>query len=274
MNSPSAFHIVSGQWVAVDHPRVTMPVSRLAALRGISPTVADHPEWTWESDHWRISWPALGVHLSERRLRTLMTRWMLIQMTRRRVKHGQGSQPYTGERKVAMATSWLGLLQHTPTPFAVCGGMAVNYYARPRQTDDLDIVVLTQDMMVWDAFFRDNGWSRKGPLSIGGWTYANDGLEIDVMASNADWAERAITEAQDDFRDGLPIIPLVWLVWMKLDAGRTGDQTDVSHILGRLTTEEFDGIVTTLNPWMSIEDREDLESLYQLGRWEADSGNR
>ena len=61
---------------------------------------------------------------------------------------------------------------------------------------------------------------------------------------------------------------------MKLDAGRTGDQTDVSHILGRLTTDEFDGIVTALNPWLSIEDREDLESLYQLGRWEADSGNR
>ena len=86
-----------------------MPVSRLAALRGASPTVADYPEWIWESDHWLISWPALGVHLSERRLRTLMTRWMLIQMTRRRVKHGQGSQPYTGERKVAMATSWLAL---------------------------------------------------------------------------------------------------------------------------------------------------------------------
>lgn len=172
-----------------------------------------------------------------------------------------------------MPPAWLPLLQHSPTYFAVCGGMAVNYYARPRQTDDLDIVVLIQDMEIWDAFFRDNGWSRKGPLSIAGWTYSNGDLEIDVLTSDADWAARAITEAQDEFHDGLPIMPLVWLVWMKLDAGRTGDQTDVSHMLGRLTTEKFKEIVMILSPWLSIEDREDLESLYQLGQWEMNSEN-
>ena len=149
--------------------------------------------------------------------------------------------------------------------------MAVSYYARPRQTDDLDIVVLIQDMEKWDAFFRDNGWSRNGSLSIGEWTYTNGELEIDVLASDADWAVQAIAEAQDDLRDDLPIIPLVWLVWMKLDAGRTGDQTDVSRMLGRLTSEEFKAIVMTLSPWLSIEDREDLESLYQLGRWEMNA---
>ena len=273
MNSQPAFRIVSGQWVAVHHPRVTMPISRLAALRGVSPTVAEHPEWTWESDHWRISWPTLGVTLSEHRVRTLMTRWMLIQMSQRRAKPGQGSHPYSGERNVIMPIPWLPLLQHSPTPFAVCGGMAVNYYAHPRQTDDLDIVVLIQDMETWDAFFRDNEWIRKGPLSIGGWTYTNGELEIDVLTSDADWAARAITEAQDEFHDGLPIMPLVWLVWMKLDAGRTGDQTDVSHMLGRVTVEEFQGILMTLSPWLSIEDREDLESLYQLGRWELNAAD-
>lgn len=55
---------------------------------------------------------------------------------------------------------------------------------------------------------------------------------------------------------------------MKLDAGRTGDQTDISHMLGTLSGEEFRGIVTTLQPWLSPEDHEDLESLYELGRWE------
>lgn len=271
MNSRPPFHIVSGRWVAVDHPRITMPISRLAALRGVAPSIAEHPEWTWESDHWRISWPTLGVDLSEHRLRALMTRWMLIQMSKRRAKQGQGSQVYTRERNGIMPTAWLPLLQHAPARFAVCEGMAVNYYARPRQTDDLDIVILIQDRETWDAFFRDNGWSRNGPLSIGGWTYSNGELEIDVLISDADWAVQAIAEAQDDLHDGLPIMPLAWLIWMKLDAGRTGDQTDVSHMLGRLTVEEFKKIVMTLSPWLSIEDREDLESLYQLGRWEMNA---
>jgi hypothetical protein len=271
MKSQPALCIVFGKWVAVNHPGVTMPVSRIAALRGVAPSIAEHPEWAWESGRWEICWPTLGIRLSEDRVRTLMVRWMLIQMSKRRAKPGQGSQNFTGERNGRMPTAWLALLQHAPTPFAIRGGLAVNYYARPRQTDDLDIVVLIQDMPTWDALFCDNGWSRKGPLSGGGWTYTNGDLQIDVLASNSDWAPRAISEAQAAIHDGLPLIPLVWLAWMKLDAGRTTDQTDVSRMLGRLTAEEFNEVVVTLAPWLSIEDREDLESLYQLGRWEMGS---
>jgi hypothetical protein len=268
MKSAPAFRIISGQWVAVDHPRLSMPISRLAALRGVEPSIAEHPEWIWEADHWQICWPTLGIRLSERRLRALMTRWMLIQMSMRRAKRGQGSQIDTRERTGIMPSTWLPVLQNGPTPFAVCGGMAVNYYARPRQTEDVDIMVLTQDAETWDAFFRDHGWARQGALSIGGWTYTNGELEIDVLFSHQDWAARAIAEAQENLHDGLPIMPLAWLVWMKLDAGRTIDQTDVSRMLGRLTPDEFRKILETLSPWLAIEDREDLDSLYQLGRWE------
>ena len=268
MNRGRNLYIDSGSWMAIDLPHITMPVARIVALRNVPSFIADHPTWTWDRDQWIVTWPSLNVRLSEQRLRTLMTRWTLIRMSQRRAKPGSGSQPLSDERKFSIATSWLSLLQSPPAPFAICGGVAVNYYARPRQTADLDMVVLAHDAALWDAFFHEHGWIKKGSLSIGGWTYTDGETEIDVLVSEASWRERAVSEAQHNLHDGLPIIPLVWLVWMKLDAGRTGDQTDISHMLATLPREEFRGIVTTLQPWLSPEDHEDLESLYELGRWE------
>jgi hypothetical protein len=263
------FRIESGSWIAMDNPRLTMPVSRITALRDIPSLITDHPTWIRHTDQWIITWPTLNLSLSEQRLRTLMIRWILIQMSLRRTKPGFGSQPFTKGKGIPMASSWLTVLQSPPAPFAVCGGMAVNYYARPRQTDDLDIVILVEDATRWETFFHNQGWSRKGALSSGGWTYTytNGEAEIVLMAEEH-WSERAIREAQNNLYDNLPIMPLVWLVWMKLNAGRTGDQADVSHMLGTLSDDEFQEIVTILNPWLSPEDREDLESLHALGRWE------
>lgn len=94
-------------------------------------------------------------------------------------------------------------------------------------------------------------------------------MDLDLLILDADWVEPAIRDAQASFRDDLPILPLFWLVWMKLDAGRTGDQTDISHMIGSLSETDFHAIVHKLAPWLSPEDREDLEALYELGQWEA-----
>ncbi len=264
-----AFRIEDGHWIAVDHPRVTMPVSRLAALRGVPLAVAHHPEWQWTTDHWTISWPSLNLQITEYRLRTLITRWMLIQLSQRRAHSGEGSQPYRGERTMIMPESWRSLLAAPPAPFAICGGMAVNYYARPRHTQDLDIVVLSIDWKAWDTFLSTHGFKRQGPLHIGGWTYAQGSLQLDVLTLEADWVAQAIAEAHNIMQDSLPILPLAWLVWMKLDAGRTTDQSDISHMLGPLSNGQFDAIVIKLTPRLSPEDREDLEALYHLGKLEA-----
>ena len=156
--------------------------------------------------------------------------------------------------------SWRSLLAWSPAPFAICGGMAVNYYARPRHTDHLDIVIVSTDWQAWDTFLQTRGFTRQGPLSIAGWSYTHDALHLDVLTLQADWVARAIADANHTRRDGLPIMPLAWLIWMKLDAGRTADQSDISHVLGGLFPDQFDAVVATLTPWLSPEDREDLEA--------------
>lgn len=137
---------MDGQWVAVDHPRIRMPITRLAIVRNMDRNLAEHPEWAWTETGWVIRWPTVQAEISERRLRTLMGRWMLITMSQRRAHPGRGSQVY--ERRYRMISPWRELLASAPAPFAVCGGMAVNYYAQPRHTDDL--VIVSADWDVWD----------------------------------------------------------------------------------------------------------------------------
>lgn len=266
---PPSVRLTDGQWVLIAHPRIRMPINRLAILRDVDGGVAEHPEWVWNGTEWVIQWPALQAAISERRLQTLMGRRMLITMSQRRARPGRGSQAYEGGYQ--LASTWRELLASAPTAFAVCGGIAVNYYARPRHTDDLDLVILSADWGIWDSYLQSQGWKRKGPLSIGGWTYSDGTMDLDLLALDADWVASAIRDAQASFHDDLPIIPLSWLVWMKLDAGRTGDQTDISHMIGPLAETDFAVLLEMLTPWLSIEDREDLEALYELGKWETES---
>lgn len=264
------FQIAGNRWVAVGHPRVSMPLERLVVLRGVTPDQARTATWQWVGGRWVIRWPALSYEISERRLASLVTRWMLIDRSQRRQRPGSGSLPYTRTEREScrMDPDLVGLLARAPAPFALCGGMAVNYYAAPRFTDDVDLVVLTEDAGAWDLFMQASGFTRRAVLSVGGWAYLRGTSEVDLLVAGAAWAPAAVREAQDNKRDGLPVLPLPWLVCMKLDAGRTVDGADVSRMVGALSRIQFDDLRNVLAPWLSPEDREDLEAWYQLGRWE------
>lgn len=82
------------------------------------------------------------------------------------------------------------------------------------------------------------------------------------------WLPSAIAAAQDNLHEGIPVMPRAWLVLMKLTAGRSADQSDVSRMLGGLADGDFQSLLHTIDVWLSPEDREDLAALYQLGRWE------
>lgn len=264
------FQIAGSRWVAVGHPRVSMPLDRLVGLRGLSAGQAGEATWQWARNGWVIRWPALSYEISERRLASLVTRWMLLDQSRRRQRPGSGSLPYGKmERKAPNMDAHLhGLLGHAPAPFALCGGMAVNYYTAPRFTDDVDLVVLTADAAQWEAFLLASGFTRHEPLSVGGWAYQRGPWEVDVLVTEAAWAPAAVRDAQNNLRDGLPVLPLPWLVYMKLEAGRTVDGADVSRLVGVLPRSQFDDLVRVLDSWLTPEDREDLEAWYALGRWE------
>lgn len=168
-----------------------------------------------------------------------------------------------------MASNITDDLMQGPGHFAVCGAAAVNAYAKPRQTADLDVVVLSSESEKWARFLEQRGWSRAGDLSIGGWSFRHaDGDELDVLIASEAWMTRAIQEAQTNLHGGLPVLPLPWLVLMKLNAGRTGDQADLTHMLGALSEDSFQTLLQTVESYLTEADVEDLSALYDLGHME------
>ena len=93
-------------------------------------------------------------------------------------------------------------------------------------------------------------------------------MPLDVVELRDEWARPALLEAQDN-RDpqGLPILPLPYLVLMKFAAGRVQDMADLARMLGQATDQDLErvrSIFTRFHP----NDREDLESLIHLGQLE------
>jgi hypothetical protein len=93
---------------------------------------------------------------------------------------------------------------------------------------------------------------------------------VDIVELADGWTEEAIALAQAN-RDqqGLPILPLPYLVLTKLRAGRVQDVADISRMLGQATEEQLQAVrdvVATYSP----EDLEDVESLAALGRRELE----
>ena len=68
---------------------------------------------------------------------------------------------------------------------------------------------------------------------------------------------------------GLPILPIEYLVLMKFQAGRAQDLADVSRML-RLATDDQRDSVRNVFAQYQPDGRADLESLIELGRLETE----
>ena len=118
---------------------------------------------------------------------------------------------------------------------------------------------------------EQSGFIHQGDLSIGGSTWrAPDGQMIDVIEGRETWWRIALTEAQNN-RDaqGLPVLPLRFLVLMKFQAGRVQDIADVTRMLGQADANSLDE-VRALFRQLASDDLSDLESLIVLGKLETD----
>lgn len=196
-------------------------------------------------------------------------RHALIEIARRRQRPGSGSSPaFLRERTASM--EWPDLTAPLGTiPWAVAGAVATRRYMPERRTRDLDIVVTVVDVAAVRERLSAAGYTFLGDLSIGGSTWrAPDGTEVDVLECGAPWCATAIARAYTN-RDaqGLPVLPLPYLVLMKMQAGRARDIGDLAQMLGKaepLALEEVRAIVGTFAP----ADLDDLESLIVLGQLE------
>ena len=163
-----------------------------------------------------------------------------------------------------------------PTLWAVVGAAATRLYMPERATADLDIAVRAEDGPEVRRRLEAAGWPYQGRLGVGRSMWrTGEGVSVDMLELDALWITQAITQAiaqAQDNRDaqGLPVLPLPYLVLMKFQAGRSIDIGDISRMLG-LAAEEQLAAVRALFSELAPEDLEDLESLIRLGKLEMEA---
>lgn len=192
-----------------------------------------------------------------------------VDIAMRRQKAGAGSQRgFLLERTTKMR--WIDLSDILSSiHWAVVGGVATRLYMPERMTDDLDIVILAKNAKEARLQFRAGGFVYIGELSIAGSSWKSpDGAVVDVLEAKDNWLESALTEAQSN-RDeqGLPILPLPYLVLMKLHAGRPQDLADIARMLGQASDESLERLRSLIAHYAPA-DCEDIESLISLGKLE------
>lgn len=203
----------------------------------------------------------------------LLTRQTLIRLAQRHQRAGTGSAlSFLMERTTRM--KWLDLTPVlAPIRWAVVGAVATRLYMPERLTQDLDAAICAQDATMARQKLRDAGFVLQGELSIGGATWrARDGQTIDVIEGREEWWRDAIDEAQTN-RDaqGLPVLPLRYLVLMKFQAGRVQDIADVTRMLGLASAENLNRVRALFHQY-APDDVSDLESLMTLGKLETQLG--
>lgn len=100
---------------------------------------------------------------------------------------------------------------------ALCGGLAIGAYARPRATADIDFLVGEEAFPSMGSFV---GLHPAIPIRL-------HGIAVDVvpLEPQLHGLEEFLVGAELD--DGIPVVPVLALVAMKLVAGRFKDQADV-----------------------------------------------
>lgn len=149
----------------------------------------------------------------------------------------------------------------------VVGGAVTRLYMPERLTQGLNILVQQTDAALVRRHLQAAGYHDTGELTIGGssWTLA-DGWSVDVLECREPWGASAITAAQTN-RDGqgLPVLPLEYLVLMKFQAGRVQDLANITRMLGQASTFQLPGVRCVFATWLP-DDVVDVESLIMLGQ--------
>jgi hypothetical protein len=157
----------------------------------------------------------------------------------------------------------------------VIGGVATRAYAPERHTDDIDFFVQPQDYAEALRRLAAAGFRKRcdllfpnATLGLYGEAWSRERAEVDVISTPQDWAVAAF-EGRSEDQTGLRVIPLPYLVLMKLDSARGIDQGDLTRMLGRLDSNEVERIceiVTRYSGDASLAD--DTRQYAELGRWE------
>lgn len=157
-------------------------------------------------------------------------------------------------------------------PWAVVGAVGSRAYMPERATADLDVMVAWQDAAEVHRRLVGAGFSAGPTLAIGGRSYTSpEGVPVDVIGLDAPWVRDALTYVRTD-PQGLPVLPLPYLVLMKVQAGRTQDLADAARMLGGASEQDRRATREVFRRWLP-DAVDDLESLIRLGELEMGGGS-
>jgi len=195
-------------------------------------------------------------------------RKLYINISRRKLRAGQGSSPaFLAQRTTDMIWTDLTAIL-TPIHYAVVGGVATRLYMPERFTKDMDVIVATSNAVPVRAKLTQAGFQYQADLALvrGSTWLAPNGQEIDVLEGEEVWWSEALAEAQTNLDgQGLPVVPLRYLVLMKYQSGRAQDLADIERMLGQSNDSQLTAIRALFQKQLP-NDVEDLESLIELGK--------
>jgi len=202
---------------------------------------------------------------------TAVKRRLLIRIAHRRQLPGSGSARAsllrrTADMKFPDLSPVLGTVE-----WAVVGAAAARLYMPERTTRDLDVLIRAEDGPRARQQLQSAGFAYQGELAIGGSCWLTpEGFPVDVVERREPWVAQAVQGAQGN-RDpqGLPVIPMPFLVLMKFLAGRVQDLADVTRMLGQADAQGLASVRALFAQWLPGE-QEDIESLIELGALEME----
>jgi hypothetical protein len=159
-------------------------------------------------------------------------------------------------------------------PHAIAGAVAANAYAPERLTRDIDVVILTVSIPRAEGALRSAGWRMLGSLALVQGTSWQDevGHQLDLITLAEPWAAEALEAAQNNRILGMPTLPMSYLAFMKLEAGRTTDLGDVSRMLGRAEPSQINEARDVVKRFGNADDLADFEKLVRMGQLEREQG--
>ncbi len=142
-----------------------------------------------------------------------------------------------------------------------------------RHTQDLDVVVTVEDRARAEAALKAANYAPTRALAIPGSTWESpEGTPVDLIVLQDEWAETALREAAANLgSDGMPVLPLAYLVLLKMDAVRPQDVADTERMLAAATPEQRDIVRAVIRHW-APRLSEDLESTIAMAKLLAGEG--
>jgi len=190
-------------------------------------------------------------------------------MVLRRQKPGSGSAVEFLRRRTAVI-GWPDLRKILEgIPWVLIGGVATRAYMVERVTRDMDVLVSYSDSKVARDRLEAAGFTFVTNLVVPGILLRSpDGVEVDLIYGRYPWLDQALAHPDYDAA-GYPVIPLPYLVLLKMWATRDQDWTDITRMLSTASDEQINQVRTVIARF-SPEDTDDLETMIYLGKRELE----